>query len=136
MNESISELVTIKEFCLNRRLNPKTIYIRIYKSNIEPVKRGNPNYYNIFELELLIKPVTLNFRNKLNKEKILIIEYLLGNNLTSSVQIGRELGISKTKVQFTINEWLNNDNCVLIESKINKNDSTRNKKNIRNRHNK
>ena len=58
-------------------------------------------------------------RSKYHAKKILIIEYFLSHNLNTAKEISLELGVTESQVNRTIKEWIDNDKCVIMESKIN-----------------
>lgn len=56
---------------------------------------------------------------KNNKNKISIINFFINNFENSAKIIAKKMSLNEQYVNKVINEWLNNDKCILVDSKIN-----------------
>lgn len=101
------------------RLNKMTIYSRSKKLKVG--KKIN-NRIVFTELELLKiqknKPIVAK-KIKNNRYKISIIDFYLIHSHNTQPEIAQRLGIPVHVVNATINEWINNERCITVNSKIN-----------------
>lgn len=117
------DILNLKEFCEIKRIKKldsfrqKVVRFGVKHQFVE----NKFKYYNYSDLlyvyNLVIKR---RVRSKYHAKKILIIEYFLNNNLNTCKEIALALGVTGQQVNRTIKEWIDNDKCVIMESKINK----------------
>ena len=121
MSELI-DLLNLKEFCEIKRIKKiESFRQKVVKLKVKHKFTKNKfKYYDYNDLlyvyNLVIKR---RVRSKYHAKKILIIEYFLSHNLNTAKEISLELGVTESQVNRTIKEWIDNDKCVIMESKIN-----------------
>lgn len=117
------DILNLKEFCEIKRIKKLDSFRqKVVRFGVKHQFIKNKfKYYNYSDLlyvyNLVIKR---RVRSKYHAKKILIIEYFLNNNLNTCKEIALELGLTESQVSRTIKEWLDNDKCIIMESKINK----------------
>jgi len=82
------------------------------------------------KLKILNKPYTNDRVNKIinyrklrvvrhKKDKVNIIDFFLHNFENTARQIAEKMSLKESYVNKIINEYINNDRCILVDSKIN-----------------
>lgn len=97
-----------------------TTYGTIYKWELKLEIHGQPyTSENIAKLENM--RLASKQKNKINhKNKINIIDFFLRNVNNTAVEIAEKMSLKVSYVNLVLDEWLNNDKFILVDSKINK----------------
>ena len=107
-----------EEIAVKIGVSTNSIYIYIRENNIHPVKKVYRTcYYNADKFSDLI---TRKYgRINHSKKRMHIIEYwILMRLIKTNEQISKELEIKENSLNIIIKEYINNDNCIIIKSKL------------------
>lgn len=111
--------ISATEIANKLNLQKATVISRFNNLNIDPVEIDRKYYYSIEDFKLfdkakpLRKPISPN-------ERFLVIEYFLSHRNNTSLDLANVFFIAQRRVDRIISEYLNNNNCVTISSKMNK----------------
>lgn len=107
---------SITQIALENNIPRATIAKRVEMLNSSPVRKiWLSNYYDQKEVEKI-----LNYHryNVSDKKKILIVEYFLMFRFSTPEAIAKALGVPQNVIKKIITEYLQNDECLIIESKL------------------
>lgn len=115
------ELVDTKEISVSLNISQQVVVSRARRLGVGTLMRKKLwfNEEEVTELENFKKSYN-NQNSKYNKQKIHIIDFFLTHRTNTSIDIAHSLDLSLSRVNTTLNEYLNNNNCIIVESKINK----------------
>ena len=109
---------SVEEIAVKFGLSTNSIYVYIRENDIKPVKKVYRTcYYNPCKFSDLISK---KYRQIVHfKKRLYIIEYwILMRLIKTNEQISKELEIKENSLNIIIKEYINNDNCVIIKSKL------------------
>jgi len=107
-----------EEIAVKIGVSTNSIYVYIRENNIHPVKKVYRTcYYNADKFSDLI---TRKYgRINHSKKRMHIIEYwILMRLIKTTEEISRDLDMKEASLKIVIKEYINNDNCVIIKSKL------------------
>jgi hypothetical protein len=115
------ELVDTRTISNALKTSPQVIVSRARRLGVGTLVRKKFwfNEEEVTELENFKRSYN-NKNSKYNKQKIHIIDFFLTHKTNTSIDIAHSLDLSLSRVNTTLNEYLNNNNCIIVESKINK----------------
>lgn len=115
----MAKYVSLVSIANDLKLSKGTIISRFDKLDIQPITINHKNYYSQSDLDMLIlmKPKVVKVGHK---ERFLIVEYFLRNKSNSSPAIADVFFIKPQRVDKIISEFLNNDSCITVPSKLNR----------------
>ena len=111
--------ISATEIANKLNLHKGTVISRFKKLDIDPVEVNRRYYYSIENVKHFEKAKP-SYNLITPNERFLVIEYFLSHRDNSSLDLTKVFFIPQHRVDRIISEYLNNNNCVTISSKMNK----------------
>lgn len=117
----MQELIDTKTISNMLNTSPQVIVSRARKLGVGKMIRKKL-WFNDVEINELknFKKSYNNQSSKYSKKKIHIIDFFLTHGTNTAVDIAHSLDLTVSRVNTTLTEYLDNGNCIIVESKINK----------------
>lgn len=111
--------ISAAKIAIKFKVQKNTVINRFKKLGIEPVEINKKFYYSIEDSKMFEK--TKQQKNIITtNERFSVIEYFLSNRNNSSLDLTKVFFIHQRRIDRIISDYLNNDKCIIISSKMNK----------------